>query len=130
MCIAEHQIDRIDGQEFTGCSHIGDEMTSESPPVQPFGQSLSALEILSDQQNVPSGECQLAPPKHCAVVSGRTQYKECPKLLCSKWNSQMRLIPERLASGKQVLSECGFSLALMSAAQILSCAINRVRQQR
>ncbi|MGA7794157.1 MAG: hypothetical protein WCA19_14045 [Candidatus Acidiferrales bacterium] len=68
-------------------------MTPEFPPAQPFGQSLSALEILSDQQNVPFSERHLAPPKHSAVVSGATVLiRSSPRLLQQNIMQDNRLI--------------------------------------
>jgi len=79
VCSAEHQVNRMRCQYLTGCSHIHGEITSEFPTVQPFRQGLSVLEILSDHEDVPSGECHLAPPKYSAVTGGCTTYQKDSK---------------------------------------------------
>lgn len=61
MWVTDLQINRADGPNILWpLAHWG-EITSDLPRAQPFGQRPSGLEIPSDQQNITSGERNLAP---------------------------------------------------------------------
>ena len=70
MHIAKHKINRVGGQKINGCLRIEGAMTPKFPILQPVGQSLTVLEILSDEQGIPFGDRHLVPPRHCAFVGG------------------------------------------------------------
>jgi hypothetical protein len=101
VCIAEHQINWVHGQEFAGCSDIRGELASEFPPVQPFGQGMSTLEILSDQQHVPPGECHLAASQRLRRLGRTHTVPRVSKLSLFKIEQSGALHSEKLSD------ECG-----------------------